>query len=118
MSDDESTHDAIFTMPLNHRTESQDLRRIKLQHEMNIETERIKNTWNTFCLKMDRRAVQYFCQVIIIASTMAFSAAQLIRLPDCDAQQAYLGLLTLLVVLLLPNPKFHEKDRPTILEVE
>lgn len=81
-----------------------------LEHKFNMEDEQMKNVWESMCLKMDRRAVQYFCQIIIIASTMIFASYQLIHLTDCDPQQAYLGLLTLLIGLLLPNPKFHEKS--------
>lgn len=88
---------------------SPSLQRQVLEHEFKVEDERMKNVWESLCLKMDRRAVQYFCQIIIIASTMIFASYQLVALPDCDAQQAYLGLLTLLIGLLLPNPKFHQK---------
>jgi len=57
---------------------------------------------------MDRRAIQYFTQLGIISSVMAFSIFQLNRLDSCEGQQAYLGLLTLLIGVLIPNPKFND----------
>lgn len=86
---------------------SQSMNRLVMEHEWKVQEEHNANHWNSFCLVMDRRAVQYFCQVFIIAGTMLFAAYQLKTLHDCDAQQAYLGLLTLLIGLVLPNPKFH-----------
>tara|TARA_R110000868_G_scaffold355510_2_gene617030 strand:- start:609 stop:950 length:342 start_codon:yes stop_codon:yes gene_type:complete len=90
-----------------HRSPSVD-RRI-LEHRLKVEDEKYKDTWESCCLVMDRRAVQYFTQIVIIGSTMAFSIAQLYRIDTCEGQQAYLGLLTLLIGILIPNPKFNDK---------
>jgi hypothetical protein len=78
-----------------------------LQHKMDIEDERYANTWTSCCITLDRRAVQYFTQIIMIGGTMAFSISQLYRHESCENQQAYLGLLTMLIGLLMPSPKFN-----------
>ena len=80
----------------------------RMEHKFKVEDERNKNVWESFCMRMDRRAVQFFTQIVIIASIMMLCAYQLVNLPECDAQQSYLGLLTLLIGLVLPNPTFHD----------
>jgi hypothetical protein len=78
-----------------------------LQHKMDIEDEKYANTWTSCCVTLDRRAVQYFTQIVIIGGAMCFSILQLYRNESCENQQAYLGLLTLLIGLLMPSPKFN-----------
>ena len=81
-----------------------------IDKNIDIAERRYKNEWKSCCVVLDRRAVQYFTQIIIIVGTMAFSLYQLTSLTDCEGQQAYLGLLTLLIGLIIPNPKFQDND--------
>ena len=81
-----------------------------LEHRLEVEDNVYSNTWKSCCIEMDRRAVQYFTQIAIIGGTMAFSTTQLYRNETCEAQQAYLGLLTMLIGILIPNPKFNDKN--------
>ena len=81
-----------------------------LEHRMKIEDDKYKDTWKSCCMVLDRRAVQYFTQISIIAGTMGFSIAQLYRNDTCEGQQTYLGLLTMLIGILIPNPKFSDKN--------
>lgn len=79
-----------------------------INHRLEVEDNIYKNTWKSCCMEMDRRAVQYFTQIVIICSCMGFSIYQLLENDSCEAQQSYIGLLTLLIGILLPNPKFKE----------
>jgi hypothetical protein len=81
-----------------------------INQKIDIVGRKYKNEWKSCCMVLDRRAVQYFTQLAVIAGTMAFSLYQLINLPNCEEQQAYLGLLTLLIGLIIPNPKFHDNN--------
>jgi len=67
---------------------------------------RYENTWSSCCMTIDRRATTFFTQVFIIILILIFCIYQLITLTDCEPQQAYLGLLTLLIGILIPSPKF------------
>tara|TARA_R110000796_G_scaffold77688_3_gene173592 strand:+ start:487 stop:834 length:348 start_codon:yes stop_codon:yes gene_type:complete len=80
------------------------------EHRFKIEDDKYKDTWKSCCMVLDRRAVQYFTQISIIAGTMGFSIAQLYRNDTCEGQQTYLGLLTMLIGILIPNPKFNDKN--------
>lgn len=73
-------------------------RRIKINHEIN-------DIWESGCLKMDRRAVQYFTQIILISGTMIFCIERLIHLNACDGSP-YLSLVTMLVGLMIKGPEF------------
>jgi hypothetical protein len=78
-----------------------------LEHKIDVENE--DNRWKSCCLDVDRRAVQYFSQLSIIAGTMIFCIYQLIEIPTCEGQQAYIGLLTMLIGILVPSPKFIDR---------
>ena len=77
-----------------------------IEHAMQKENNEFENTWKSMCLVMDRRAVQYFTQIAIIVGVMCFCIYKLITDPSCEAQQAYTGLLTLAMGVVVPSPKF------------
>ena len=77
-----------------------------LEHKIQTENVNQDTTWKSCCLLMDRRAVQYFTQVTVISSVMAFCIYQLVTNETCEAQTGYTGLLTLLIGVLVPSPKF------------
>jgi hypothetical protein len=85
-----------------------------LDHRFKVEDDKYKDTWKSCCMVMDRRAVQYFTQLIVIGGTMCFSISQLYRSDACEDQQAYLGLLTLLIGIFIPNPKFSDKNNVAV----
>ena len=89
-------------------TRSPSCHKMIIKHDIDLEDKKYNNTWNSCCLTMDRRAVQFFTQIFVISGVMIFSVIQLYRLDTCEGQQAYLGLLTLLIGILVPNPKFQE----------
>ena len=77
-----------------------------LEHTIQTENVNQDNTWKSCCLLMDRRAVQYFTQVTVISGVMVFCIYELATNATCEAQTAYTGLLTLLIGVLVPSPKF------------
>jgi hypothetical protein len=89
---------------------SKELKILEQEHRFKIEDDKYKDTWKSCCMVLDRRAVMYFTQIAIIAGTMGFSISQLYRNETCEGQQAYLGLLTMLIGILIPNPKFNDKN--------
>ena len=104
--------------PINHLTKSTtDLTQSRelVIHQRNLdrieELERrisVENTWNSCCLKTDRRAVMFFSQLSVSVAVMTFCCVQLIRLENCEAQSLYSGLLSLVVGIYLPQPKIQK----------
>ena len=88
---------------------SKELKILEQEHRFKIEDDKYKDAWVSCCMVLDRRAVMYFTQIAIMGGTMIFSIAQLYRNETCEAQQAYLGLLTMLIGILIPNPKFNDR---------
>ena len=76
-----------------------------IQHAIEADTLKAENTWKSMCLEMDKRAVQYFTQMLIIAGIMGFCIHKVGTDSSCVAQQSYTGLLTLLIGIVVPNPK-------------
>ena len=64
------------------------------------------NTWKSCCLSMDRRAVQYFTQLAVISSVMSLCIYKLATDGSSEVQTSFTGLLTLLIGVLIPSPKF------------
>ena len=85
---------------------SPSLQRRIIDHTLETENKKNDNTWKSMCLTMDRRAVQYFTQISIIAGIMCFCILQLASDDRCESQQLYIGLLTLLIGVIAPSPKF------------
>ena len=65
----------------------------------------VENTWRSCCLKTDRRAVIYFSQFGLSASVVVLCIYQLLTKNDCNSNQLFLGLLTLILGVYLPTPK-------------
>jgi hypothetical protein len=71
------------------------------------EQNEISNTWESCCITMDRRAVQFFSSVGIIVLSMGFSMWQLTHLPVEEAQP-YLGIMSLCLGVAIDRPKLDE----------
>ena len=68
-----------------------------------------QTTWRSCCIVVDPRAIAYFTQMFIGIGVLVFAGGQLIRLEECPQQQAYLGLFTFVIGLLLPSPNIGGK---------
>jgi cadmium resistance protein CadD (predicted permease) len=71
------------------------------------EESELTNNWESCCFTLDRRAVQFFSSVGIIAVSMGFSMWQLTHLPVEEAQP-YLGILSLCLGVAIDRPKLDE----------
>jgi hypothetical protein len=89
---------------------SVELKILEQEHRFKVEDDIYKDTWKSCCMVLDRRAVMYFTQIVIIGGTMSFCISQLYRDGTCETHQTYLGLLTMLIGILIPNPKFNDKN--------
>lgn len=68
----------------------------------------VENTWNSCCLKTDRRAVIYFTSFSLSASVVILCIYQLLTKDDCNSNQLFLGLLTFILGVYFPNPKIQK----------
>jgi len=68
-----------------------------------------ENKWTSCCITMDKRAVLFFSQLSISVSIMGLCIYQLItHYDDCDNNQLYSGILTMLIGIHLPAPKLRK----------
>jgi hypothetical protein len=87
--------------------ESKEIEIMSLQHDFKVQDKANDNEWKSCCGKsIDSRAVVYFTQIGIISGIMLFNIYQLTTLESCESQSVYIGLLTMLIGVLCPNPKF------------
>ncbi len=70
---------------------------------------KLENTWRSCCLLVDRRALLFVSQLGISISVMGLCIFQLItHHDDCETNQLYSGLLTMLIGIHLPQPKMRK----------
>jgi hypothetical protein len=92
-------------------SQEQNDNRILTEHEQLQISNKIKleNTWRSCCFLFDKRAVIFFSQFGISISIMGLCIYQLItHHDDCDSNQLYSGLLTMLIGIHLPTPKMRK----------
>jgi hypothetical protein len=77
----------------------------KMEYDNKNKEKQFENTWKSCCLIVDRRAVQYVTQIIIIIGVIIFCVERIITLNQCDGH-AYMSLLAFLLGIILPGPVF------------
>lgn len=61
--------------------------------------------WKSCCISVDKLAVKYFTQVIILGGLIVFSAVMLVVDKACESQRNYSSLLMISLGILIPTPK-------------
>ena len=96
--------------PLPRSPKSPSMEKRQLEHKIDVENKQIDNTWKSCCgLVMDKNAVMYFTQIIIIFFVMCFAIYKLTTNDSCEAQTTYMSLLTLCIGVIAPSPTFKKK---------
>ena len=81
-------------------------KKIPFQHKIKKEDDAFENTWKSCCLVMDRRAIEFFIQLIITSSIMLFCVVQLMHDDQNTSHRTeHMSLLTFLIGILIPSPK-------------
>lgn len=82
------------------------------QHEIKVDEEERKfnhaYTWTSCCLRVDKRALNYFTQASFSAAIVIFCVIMLISEQNCETFSRYSPLLTLVVGVWLPNPNLKQ----------
>ncbi len=61
------------------------------------------NIWKSCCLSVDRRAVQYFSQLVVISAAMSLCIFKLGTDSSQETQVSFTALLTLLIGVIVPT---------------
>lgn len=79
---------------------------LNIERAVKIESEHIKNDteWKSCCLVMDRRFVVFITQFSISLAVLFFSMYKLLTSLTCDETQVYIGLLTMIIGVYMPQP--------------
>jgi hypothetical protein len=62
-------------------------------------------TWKSCCITVDKSAVKYIIQVIILSSLIISSVVMIIVDKDCNSQRYYAGILMVCLGVFLPSPR-------------
>ena len=97
------------------RSKDPELERLKITHQIDVEDKKIadeekekefehKFYWTSCCIRMDKRAISYFSQMLFSAVIIAFCIAMLVSNQNCDTFSRYSPLLTFVIGYLMPQP--------------
>ena len=90
---------------------SSELVKLQLQHDIHVDDEerefQHENVWKSCCIRSDKRAILFFSQVLTGVGIITFCVAMLVTNTDCATFSRYSPLLTLVVGILLPNPRLN-----------
>ena len=68
-----------------------------------------QNNWKSCCFTLDRKATVYFSQLFVCVGIIFFCCLQMVRLENCEAQQLYSSLLTMVIGILIPSPSIRKR---------
>ena len=99
------------------RPSDPELEKLKVNHQIDLEDKKFQDDheekefnhetyWTSCCLKMDKRAVNYFGQMTFSAAIISFCISMLAMNQDCATFNRYSPLLTLVIGVWLPQPSF------------
>lgn len=74
--------------------------------EKKAELEERKKVWKSGCLIIDRNAVVFFSTLFISLIVITFCIFKLTHSDSCEAQNTYIGLLTLVLGIWIKSPSF------------
>lgn len=81
----------------------------EIEPEEKLELKRVNSeikVWRSCCFgDVNKDAMVFFTQIIILASFLSFCCIQLVRLDTCEAQTLYSSLITLTLGIICPNPR-------------
>jgi hypothetical protein len=78
-----------------------------LDHRIHIEDANVENKWNSCCITMDKRAIKFFAQYLILLLVLLFSCFQLVKSKIDTDKQLYTGLITLIIGIIIPSPRLN-----------
>lgn len=110
MSNESQQQEPQPTLPPSKSTTT--LKIIDREHKYDVEDFKLRNTWNSCCLNLDSRCINFIGRFTISLSCIGFSMFQISRLNDpCDG---HLPLYTSIITLVLgywlsPNNSKEEK---------
>jgi len=82
-----------------------DEKEIILINEDQLDNKINTSEWQSACLTVDKQMVEYLTKLTISLMIIGFCMMKLIQDTSCESQQAYLGLLTLVIGVWLPTPR-------------
>jgi len=87
---------------------------LEVKHHINVEDDERsfshQNYWTSCCLKMDKRAVLFFSQLIFSLSICSFSIGMMVYNQDCPTYSRFSPLLTMIIGVWMPSPIFKDKN--------
>ena len=83
----------------------------ELIHRKEIEDEKYINTYQSCCLTSDKRALEFFLKSGVIFSVLVFSMIQVMTVGNPSERNAFLNVVILNHVTILPSPKIKEDKK-------
>ena len=79
-------------------------RQVNLMIHEKEEESKINNNWESCCLTMDRRAVQYFTTLGVSSVIITLCVVKLSGELPCEQQNGWIALLTFVIGIYIKSP--------------
>lgn len=101
---DEEKGELSHILPAMHRSPS--IQRRVLDHQLQVDSTKQKNKWSLCCYSKgtDARLLQFIASFAISITLLIFSCYQLAYVTDCQGENLYTGIITLVVGVWLKSP--------------
>ena len=86
---------------------------LDIEKAVHLEKEIIENenTYQSCCLRVDKRALSFFSSLAVSLIVLLFSIYQLINKNKCEDIQIYISLITMVVGIFLPQPNLNNDKK-------
>jgi hypothetical protein len=73
----------------------------------------MEKRWKSCCFSADKGLIQFVVESVFAVQVILFCIVQMTRLHDCESQQLYSGILSLVIGILVPQPSInrHSDDQ-------
>lgn len=82
--------------------------RVRSINKLNEKYSTMDIRWKSCCFYIDKGLLQFIFETVFALGVIIFCIIQMIRLPDCESQQLYSGILTFVIGILVPQPTLRE----------
>ena len=65
----------------------------------------VENSWRSCCFSVDKNATVFISQLSVCILVISFCMYQLLHSKSCEKDSLYSGLLTLILGIIIPNPR-------------
>ena len=94
-----------------HQIELKNMKKEEQIHHLELENERYQNTYESCCLKIDKRALEFFLKSFVIFSVLIFAMLMSVYTENVSERNAFINIVILILGCFLPSPSIKKDSK-------